>query len=59
MYNDIDTIKEHAAELKENDQYWQDVVEGLHEQIRDLEREIKLLNRELDEALDSGRDPFY
>ena len=36
-------------ELKDNDDCWRGIVEGLHEQIRDLEQEIRELNRELNE----------
>ena len=38
-----------SDELKENDEYWRDVVEGLHEQIRDLEQTIRSLESEIDE----------
>lgn len=37
------------TEMESNDEYWRDIVEGLYEQIRDLEQTIRALESEIDE----------
>ena len=37
------------TEMESVDEYWRGIVEGLYEQIRDLEQTIRSLEKEIDE----------
>jgi hypothetical protein len=38
-----------SDETRDIDEYWRGIVEGLYEQIRDLEQHIRVMESELDE----------